>query len=82
MRQREERRDARAHGIAHDVATPDAEMIEQRPRVLGQNRQRVAFGIMRLVALPVAAVVERHHATPRVGQGLDPERVDPVDRVV
>ena len=82
MGERQKGRDPRPHGIAHDVAALDAQMIEQRPRVLGQHGQGVAIGIVRLVALPVAAIVERDHPPTRVRQGLSPQRVQPVDRVI
>ena len=36
----------------------------------------------RLVALPVAAIVEGDHPPAVVGQRLDPARIDPVDAMV
>ena len=61
MSQRQERGDARAHRIAHHVGAADAEMIEQRPHVLGHPVGVVVGRIVELGRLAVAAIVERDH---------------------
>ena len=48
MRERQERRDARAHRIAHDVGARDVEMIEQRADVLGHDGAVIGGGVVEL----------------------------------
>ena len=80
--ERESGGDPRAHRIAHHIGARDAEMGEQAPGILRHQRQRISGGIIELVALPVAAVVERDDAPPVAGERLDPLRIDPIDGMV
>src|SRR5215210_5187831 len=52
-------RDARPHGIAHHVGALDAEMIEEPAPVLGHAVGIVGHGVIELLALSMAAIVER-----------------------
>ena len=72
MLEREERGDARAHRIAHDVGALDAEMIEQRAHVLRHAVGVIVGRIVELGRLAVAAIVERDHAAAGARQRRDP----------
>ena len=77
MRQRQKRRDARAHRIAHHVGARDIEMIEQRPHVLGHHGAVIGGRIVELGRGAMAAIVERDHAPAGAGQRRDPARDRP-----
>ena len=77
--ERQEGGNARAHGIAHDVGLGDAEMVEQRDRVVGHAGRMVGRRIMGLVARAMAAIVERDHPVAGITKRLQPTRINPVD---
>ena len=62
MRERQERRDARAHGIAHHVGAGEIEMIEQRAHVVGHQGAVVGGRVVELGRSAMPAVVERDGA--------------------
>src|SRR5690606_38071057 len=53
---------------------------EQTPRVLGHRRGAVKARIVKLLALPVSAIVEGDRPAPRPGQGAQPMRIAPIGR--
>ena len=59
MRQGEKRGDARAHRVADDVRALEPEVVEQAARVLRHDRRAVVLEVVQLLALAVAAVVDR-----------------------
>ena len=75
-------RDPCAHGIAHHVGPPDAEMIEKPAAILRHAVGIVGLRVVELLALPMAPVVEGDDPVSGARQGLHPKRVDPVDRMV
>src|SRR5271166_84668 len=82
LRQREEARDAGAHRIAHHVGPLDLKASEEIARVARHQLGAIVGRRVRLLARPVAAIVEGDDAPPRPGQRLDPARIDPVDAMV
>ena len=62
MFDRQERGNARAHGIAHHVGAFDSKMIEQRPHVPRHGRAVIGGGIVKLARRTMAAIVERDRA--------------------
>ncbi len=80
MRDRQERRDARAHRIAHDVGALDIEMIEQAARVLGHAVARIIKrGIAEALTAAMATVIDGDDAAAFLHQPLDPAGIEPVD---
>ena len=62
MRERKERGDTRAHGIAHHVGAREIEMIEQRPHVVRHEGAVIGGRIVELARGAVPAIVERDDA--------------------
>ena len=54
-------------------------MIQQRHRVAGHILRMIALGIMRLVRLAVATIVQRDGRISRANERLDPANIDPVN---
>jgi hypothetical protein len=79
---REVGRDPGAHRIAHHVRVGDPEVVEQPAHVPGHDGGIVILRAVELLALAVAAVVEGDDAIAGPRERLDPERVDPVHRVI
>ncbi|QTK78577.1 hypothetical protein AT6N2_C0719 [Agrobacterium tumefaciens] len=79
MRHGQKRGNTRAHGIAHHMGFRDAQMIEQRHRVVGHDRGIISLGIMWLVACAMAAIVDGNHPVAGVTQRLQPAGMHPVD---
>ena len=80
--EREKARDPRAHRIAHHVGALDPQMRKQVGRVLRHQLGAVVGGQVEFFALPMAAVVEGDDPPPRLGERLDPARLDPIDAMV
>ncbi len=78
---RQERRDARAHRIAHDMRALDAEMVEQRCRIRGHFGRRIVGLVIALRRRTMAAIVEGDGAVAGIVQRLEPARRHPVDIV-
>ena len=49
--------DAGAHGITHDMAPVDSEMIQQAARIFGHFGGFIKFRVVELFAFAVAAVI-------------------------
>jgi len=79
---REEARDPRAHGIAHDVSALDAQMRKQVDRIPDHKIGAIVTRRVELFALPMTAIVERDDTAPSLRQSFDPTRVDPVHATV
>ena len=76
--EREERGDARAHGVAHHVGAAELEMIDERAHVIGHACAVIGGGIVELGRGAVAAIVERDDAPAGLGQRRDPAGMNPV----
>jgi hypothetical protein len=73
-------RNARAHGIAHDMRLFDAEMIEQGRRVRRHLGRRIFIRIMGLRRKPMSAIIDGNDTISGFGQRPEPAGRNPVDQ--
>ena len=64
--------DARAHRIAHEVDAAEFKVVDKPRDVTRHQIGRIGLGIVELGARAVAAVVERDHPPPGLGQRRRP----------
>ena len=60
----------------------DAQVVQERPRILGHQPRAVRCLLIELGALSVAAIVERDDPVAGAAQRAHPARIDPVGRHV
>ncbi len=72
MGKAKESRDAGAHRIAHDIGSVDIQPVEQGSCILGHFGRGIIIRHIKLLALPMAAIVQHDGAPPGMGQRLHP----------
>ncbi|KRR26010.1 hypothetical protein CQ13_23645 [Bradyrhizobium retamae] len=75
---RQDRRHSRSQRIAHDVRALDSQIIQQRDDVTCHDRNFVSSGIVELIGIAMAAIVERDHAAAVFPQIGNPGRINPI----
>ena len=75
-------RNARTHGIAHDVCLWQAEMIKQMHHILGHDLGMIGRGLIKFLALSMPAIIKRNNTITGTIKHLDPLGIDPVHRMV
>ena len=78
MRESQKRGNARAHGIADDMRTRDAEMIEQAAAVFRHQRRPIVGQLIELLAFSMSPIVERNNPVTGFDEKFDPTGVGPV----
>src|SRR5215813_8263878 len=78
MIERQKGGDTRTHGVAEDISSIDAEMVEQRPCIFRHGWSAITFRLVELLAQPVAAIVKGNDPAAASDQRPNPAWVNPV----
>ena len=76
--ERQKRGNARAHRIADDMRTRDAEMIEQAASVFRHQRRAIVGQLIELLAFSMTPIVERNDPVTGFDEKVDPAGIDPI----
>ena len=76
--ERQERSNARAHRVADDVRTRDAEMIEQATCVFRHQRRAIVRQLIELLTFSMTPVVESDDPVTGFDEKVDPAGIDPI----